>query len=100
MELGKKELEEQEIRTLFISSALQKKCCEVLKNMCVGYYFTDGRVLVGRVLVVGKRQSVAEGEIADYLLCHNSKSIAVVEDKDYKHTVGVGIQQILNINLP
>lgn len=95
MELGKKELKEQEIRTLFISSALQKKCCEVLKNMCVGYYFTDGRVLV-----VGKRQSVAEGEIADYLLCHNSKSITVVEDKDYKHTVGVGIQQILNISLP
>lgn len=82
MELSKKELKEQEIRTFFISSALQKKCCEVLKNIRVVYYFTDGRVLV-----VGKRQSVAEGEIADYLLCYNSKSMAVVEDKNNKHTV-------------
>lgn len=62
MEVNKKELKEQEIRTLFITPALQQKGWAVSVNMREEYYFTDGRVLV-----VGNQHSVAEGKKADYL---------------------------------
>ena len=92
MEVNKKELKEQEIRTLFITPALQQKGWAVSVNMREEYYFTDGRVLV-----VGNQHSVAEGKKADYLLYHNGKPIAVVEAKDNKHVVGGGIQQALSL---
>ena len=76
MEVNKKELKEQEIRTLFITPALQQKGWAVSVNMREEYYFTDGRVLV-----VGNQHSVAEGKKADYLLYHKGKPIAVVEAK-------------------
>ena len=82
MEVNKKELKEQEIRTLFITPALQQKGWAVSVNMREEYYFTDGRVLV-----VGNQHSVAEGKKADYLLYHKGKPIAVVEAKDNKHAV-------------
>ncbi len=81
MEVNKKELKEQEIRTLFITPALQQKGWAVSVNMREEYYFTDGRVIVvgnqhsvaenmreeyyftdGRVIVVGNQHSVAEGK--------------------------------------
>lgn len=74
MDVNKKELKKQEIRTMFITPALKEKGWEVLKNMREEYYFTDGRVLVA-----GSQHSVAEGKKADYLLYHNGKPIAVVE---------------------
>lgn len=46
MTIDKKELKEQEIRTLFITPALQQKGWAVSVNMREEYYFTDGRVLV------------------------------------------------------
>lgn len=91
MEVNKKELKEQEIRTLFITPALQQKGWAVSVNMREEYYFTDGRVLV-----VGNQHSVAEGKKADYLLYHKGKPIAVVEAKDNKHAVGGGIQQAMD----
>ena len=59
MEVNKKELKEQEIRTLFITPALQQKGWAVSVNMREEYYFTDGRVLV-----IGNQHSVAEGKKA------------------------------------
>ena len=94
MNVNKKELKEQEIRTLFITPALKEKGWEVLKNMREEYYFTDGRVLVA-----GSQHSVAEGKKADYLLFHNGKPIAVVEAKDNNHAVGGGIQQAIDYAL-
>lgn len=91
MEVNKKELKEQEIRTLFITPALQQKGWAVSVNMREEYYFTDGRVLV-----VGNQHSVAEGKKADYLLYHKGKPIAVVEAKDNKLAVGGGIQQAMD----
>lgn len=91
MNVNKKELKEQEIRTMFITPALQKKGWLVSVNMREEYYFTDGRVLV-----VGNQHSVAEGKKADYLLYHNGKPIAVVEAKDNKHAVGGGMQQAID----
>ena len=67
MEVNKKELKEQEIRTLFITPALQQKGWAVSVNMREEYYFTDGRVLV-----VGNQHSVAEGKKAD---CHRETGL-------------------------
>ena len=94
MNVNKKELKEQEIRTMFITPALKEKGWEVMKNMREEYYFTDGRVLVA-----GSQHSVAEGKKADYLLYHNGKPIAVVEAKDNKHAVGGGMQQAIDYAL-
>ena len=91
---NKKELKEQEIRTMFISPALKDKGWEVPVNMREEYYFTDGRVLVA-----GSQHSVAEGKKADYLLYHKGKPIAVVEAKDNKHAIGGGIQQAMDYAL-
>ena len=77
MNVNKKELKEQEIRTMFITPALKDKGWEVMKNMREEYYFTDGRVIVA-----GSQHSVAEGKKADYLLYHNGMPIAVIEAKD------------------
>ena len=94
MDINKKELKEQEIRTMFISPALKDKGWEVPVNMREEYYFTDGRVLVA-----GSQHSVAEGKKADYLLYHKGKPIAVVEAKDNKHAIGDGIQQAMDYAL-
>lgn len=89
MNVNKKELKEQEIRTMFITPALKAKGWEVMKNMREEYYFTDGRVLVA-----GSQHSVAEGKKADYLLCHNGKPIAL--DAKIDKTLSK-IEQILGI---
>ena len=94
MKVNKKELKEQEIRTMFITPALKDKGWEVMKNMREEYYFTDGRVIVA-----GSQQSVAEGKKADYLLYHNGMPIAVIEAKDNKHAVGAGMQQAIDYAL-
>ena len=73
MNVNKKELKEQEIRTMFITPALKEKGWEVLKNMREEYYFTDGRVLVA-----GSQHSVAEGKKADYLLYHKQEFIDTI----------------------
>lgn len=91
MEISKKEFKEQEIRTRYITPALQAKGWEVGKNMREEYYFTDGRVIVA-----GKQHSVAEGKKADYLLYHDNRPIAVVEAKDNRHALGAGIQQAID----
>ena len=94
MDINKKELKEQEIRTLFITPALNKSGWEVLKNMREEFYFTDGRVFIA-----GSQHSVGEGKKADYLLYHNDRPIAVVEAKDTNHAVGGGIQQAMDYAL-
>lgn len=91
MDINKKELKEQEIRTMFITPALKDKGWEVPQNMREEYYFTDGRVIVA-----GNHHSVAEGKKADYLLYHEGRPIAVLEAKDNKHAVGGGIQQAID----
>ena len=49
MDINKKELKEQEIRTMYITPALKSKGWEVTVNMREEYYFTDGRVLVAGI---------------------------------------------------
>lgn len=88
---SKKDLKEQEIRTKYITPALNDKGWDVPTNMREEYYFTDGRVLV-----VGKLHKQADGKKADYLLFHAGKPIAVVEAKDNNHPVSGGIQQAID----
>lgn len=94
MVTDKKELKEQEIRTMFIFPALKNKGWKVPVNMREEYYFTDGRVLLA-----GNQHSIAEGKKADYLLLHQGKPIAVVEAKDNRHAIGGGIQQAMDYAL-
>lgn len=94
MNVNKKDLKEQEIRTKYITPALNDKGWEVLKNMREEFYFTDGRVHVA-----GSQHSVADGKKADYLLYHDGRPIAVLEAKDNKHAVGGGMQQAIDYAL-
>ena len=89
--VSKKELTEQEIRTLFITPALKEKGWQVNVNMREEYHFTDGRIHIA-----GKKHSKAEGKKADYLLLHNGKPIAVVEAKKNDLSVGSGMQQAMD----
>lgn len=82
---------EQEIRTKYITPALQRKGWEVMVNMREEKYFTDGRVYMA-----GHQHTRAEGKKADYLLYHDDKPIAVVEAKDDHHALGAGIQQAID----
>lgn len=91
MQVDKKSLKEQEIRTIYITPALMKKGWQVPTNMREEYYFT-----AGRILVYGKNHSQEEGKKADYLLYHKGSPIAVVEAKDNKHALGGGIQQAID----
>ena len=65
MEVNKKELKEQEIRTLFITPALQRKGWAVSVNMREEYYFTDGRVLVIGITIQLRR---AKKRITYYII--------------------------------
>lgn len=91
MQVNKKSLKEQEIRTIYITPALMKKGWQVPTNMREEYYFT-----AGRILVYGKNHSQEEGKKADYLLYHKGSPIAVVEAKDNNHALGGGIQQAID----
>ena len=92
--VDKSQYNEQEIRTMFISPALNSKGWKVPVNMREEYYFTDGRIHVA-----GSHHSVSAGKKADYLLLHNGKPIAVVEAKDNNHALGAGIQQAIDYAL-
>lgn len=46
IDVNKKDLKEQEVRTMFISPALNSKGWKVPVNMREEYYFTAGRILV------------------------------------------------------
>ena len=94
MNVDKSQYNEQEIRTMFISPALNSKGWVVPTNMREEYYFTDGRVHVA-----GSHHSVAAGKKADYLLYHQGKPLAVVEAKDNNHALGAGIQQAMDYAL-
>jgi len=68
MEVNKKELKEQEIRTLFITPALQRKGWAVSVNMREEYYFTDGRVVL--VIVTTKNNRISQSGLFQFPLFH------------------------------
>lgn len=92
--MNKKKLTEADIRTKFITPALDKDkhgTWDIMTQVLEERYFTKGRVIV-------RGQMVARGEAkkADYLLLYKPNiPIAIIEAKDNSHTVGAGMQQAL-----
>jgi type I restriction enzyme R subunit len=89
--MNKKDLTEADIRTKFITPAIEAAGWDKVTQMREEFYFTAGRIIVrGKLVARGK------GKKVDYLLYASGKTpIAVVEAKDNKHPVGAGIQQAL-----
>lgn len=92
--MNKKSLTETDIRTKFITPALNganKEKWDLITQISEEYYFTAGRVLVqGKTIKRGERKR------ADYLLLYKPNlPLAVIEAKDNNHSVGAGMQQAL-----
>ena len=92
--MSKKDLTEQDIRTKFITPALDKEkhgAWDLLTQVLEEHYFTKGRVIVR-----GKVVSRGQAKKADYILFYKPNiPIAVIEAKDNTHGVGDGMQQAL-----
>ena len=86
---SKKQLTEQDIRTKYITPAIKQAGWDEMTQLREEVYFTQGRIEVrGKTVKRGKAKK------ADYILYYkNNFSIAVIEAKDNKHTVGSGMQQ-------
>jgi len=93
--MNKKDLTETDIRTKFITPALDRDKggkWDLMIQIREECPFTDGRVIV-------RGKSVARGERkrADYILYYKPNlPIAVIEAKDNRHSVGAGMQQALD----
>jgi len=87
--MNKKDLSEQEVRTRYITPALEKAGWNKKSNMREDIFITKGRVIVrGKTIARGKKKK------PDYILYYKHNfPIAIVEAKDNKHTVGDGMQQ-------
>ena len=93
--MDKKSLTEADIRTKFITPALDKDkrgTWNLMTQILEEHYFTKGRVIVR-----GKTVRRGEAKKADYLLFYKPNiPIAVIEAKDNNHSVGAGMQQALD----
>ncbi len=88
---SKKELSEADIRTKFITPAIEAVGWDKMNQMLENLYFTAG-------LIIRRGKLVARGERskADYALYHKPNiPLAVIEAKDNTHKVGDGMQQAL-----
>ena len=87
--MKKSGLTEADIRTKYITPALQNAGWDLHKQIREEKYFTDGRIRV--------RGSVAKrdtGKKADYILYYKrGMPLAVIEAKDNSHSLGAGLQQ-------
>ena len=93
--MNKKSLTEADIRTKFITPALDKDkqgSWDLMTQILEEHYFTKGRVIVR-----GKTVSRGAAKKADYILFYKPNiPIAVIEAKDNNHAVGAGMQQALD----
>ena len=92
--MNKKSLTETDIRTKFITPALDKEkagAWDIMTQVLEEHYFT-----MGRVIVRGKTVGRGKAKKADYILFYKPNiPIAVIEAKDNNHSVGDGMQQAL-----
>lgn len=90
--MNKKELTETDIRTKFITPAIQDAGWNIQKQVREEVHFTDGRIIVK-----GETVKRAKGKKADYILYYKANlPIAIVEAKDNNHSIGDGMQQGLD----
>ena len=92
MAIDKKQLSETDIRTKYITPAIEAAGWNKMTQMREKYPITAGRIIArGQVC---KREKPLK---ADYVLFYKpNKPIAIVEAKDNNHTMSDGMQQALN----
>lgn len=92
MAIDKKTLSEADIRTKYITPAIEQSGWDKMSQMREEYSITAGRIIVrGQVC---KREKPLK---ADYVLFYKpNKPIAIVEAKDNNHSMSDGMQQALN----
>lgn len=90
--MDKKNLSETDIRTKYITPAIEAAGWDLLRQVREEVTFTAGRIVVrGRLHTRGKAKR------ADYVLYHQSNlPLAVIEAKDNNQSVGSGMQQALD----
>ena len=88
--MNKKDLTEADIKTKFITPAIEQAGWDKISQMREELYFTDGRIQVQ-----GQKTKRLKGKKADYILYKNDRQIAVIEAKDNNHSISSGIQQAL-----
>ena len=87
----KNEMSEKEICDNFITPAIESRGWNLHSQIHREVTFTKGQILVR-----GSKYTRGECKRADYLLYHKPNlPIAIVEAKDYNHSVGAGMQQSL-----
>lgn len=87
--INRKSLTERDICSKFINPALEVAGWDLMHQIREQYYFTKGRVMV-------RSKTVKRGDrkFADYILFHKPNiPLAIIEAKDYNHSVGSGMQQ-------
>ena len=90
--VDKKQLSEQEIRTRFITPAIEKAGWDIATQVREEFRLTDGRIIVR-----GKLHTRAKHKWADYVLFHTpSVPLAIVEAKKNSLPLGDGMQQGLD----
>lgn len=90
--LNKKSLSERDICTKFITPAIVKAGWNPHTQFLEEVSFTDGKIYVR-----GKLHSRGKAKRADYILYYKPNiPIAIVEAKDNKHSIGAGLQQVLD----
>lgn len=89
--MNKSQLSETDIRTKYITPAIQDAGWNIQKQVREEVHFTDGRIIVK-----GETVKRAKGKKADYILYYKANlPIAIVEAKDNNHSIGDGMQQAL-----
>lgn len=90
--IDRKSLSERDICTKFITPAIEKAGWDKQTQLLEEVSFTDGKIYVrGKLTARGVRKR------ADYILYYKPNiPIAIVEAKDYKHSVRAGMQQALD----
>lgn len=87
--MNKSQLSETDIRTKFITPAIQDAGWNIQKQVREEVHFTDGRIIVK-----GETVKRAKSKKADYILYYKSNlPIAIIEAKDNNHNIGDGMQQ-------
>ena len=90
--MDKKSLSETDIRTKFITPAIQAAGWDMLRQVREEVTFTAGRIVVR-----GRLHTRGTAKRADYVLFHQPNlPLAVIEAKDNKQSVGSGMQQALD----
>jgi len=89
--MDKRQLTEQEIRTRYITPAIQAAGWDTFSQVREEVSFTKGRIIVR-----GKLVTRGQAKRADYILYYKPNlPIALIEAKDNRHTLGEGMQQAL-----